>query len=120
MPKKKKYFPNNWKAYSQSPAEFFIPIEYDEFVSWKINGWLLPSSVSCIIREEDVETGRVKERVYSREANARRFLEERMEGEKKYIFTICDDEAVHNLLPRDMLTEAQQQQLDEEDYDEDE
>ena len=52
---KKKYFPNNWKAYSQSPDSFFIPLTYDEFERWKINGWMLPSSVDCIIREEDIK-----------------------------------------------------------------
>ena len=110
MPNKKKYFPNNWKAYSQSPDSFFIPITYDEFERWKINGWMLPSSVACIIREEDPATGRISEKVYSRPQAAQKYLTEQMNKDAK-VFTICDEEAVHMLMPKYMIDEQH-----EEDY----
>ena len=114
MTKKKKYFPNNWRAFKEQPDRFFLPIEYEEFVQWKINGWMLPSSVACIIREEDPATGRISEKVYSRPQAAQKYLTEQMDKDAK-VFTICDDEAVHILMPKYMIDE---QQL-EEDYDED-
>ena len=70
MTKNKPYYPNNWRQYKQSPDKFFIPLPYDEFMNWKIGGWELPSSVSCIIRETNHRTGKVTEHVYNRIGNA--------------------------------------------------
>ena len=70
MTKKKPYYPNNWRQYKQSPDKFFKPLPYDEFMNWKIGGWELPSSVSCIIRETNHRTGKVTEHVYNRIGNA--------------------------------------------------
>ena len=97
--RKKKYFPNNWKAYKDSPDDFFIPMEYDYFFNWKVHGWELPSSVSCIIREEDLITGKISERVYSRRADAQKRLAKQMSTDKPYSFVICDDESCHILEP---------------------
>ena len=93
MTNKKKYFPNNWKAYSQSPDNFFIPLTYDEFERWKINGWMLPSSVDCIIREEDIKTGAITEKVYCSYKAAVKYIDDRTSG-KKY-----DDEG--NVRPQE-------------------
>ena len=111
--KKPKYFPNNWKAYKLSPDEFFLPIDYDEFYQWKVMGWQLPSSVSCIIREEDPNTGKITEHVYSRQSAAQKRIEDRMKHDTR--FTICDEEAVHMLLPRNALTEHELEEFDDED-----
>jgi len=109
--RKPKYYPNNWKQYKDQPEEFFCgmdgePISFDKFMEWKINGWLLPSSVSCIIREECSETGKISERVYSNESAARRRLEKQMgQPDNTYIFTICDEATVHTLMPQTLLEE---------------
>ena len=39
---KRRYYPNNWKLYKDSPDDMFIDHTYDEFMSWKIDGWELP------------------------------------------------------------------------------
>ena len=99
MPKRKpKYFPNNWKAYKDSPDEFFIPLSYNDFFNWKVMGWALPSSVACVIREE--KNGKISERIYSQSGAAHRYLENQMADKStKTIFTICDDSAVQILYP---------------------
>ena len=64
MSKKKKDFPNNWEAISEAPAEFFDPLPFDDFMSWKIGGWEIPSSIACIIRATHLNTKKVTEYVY--------------------------------------------------------
>ena len=98
MPKKKPYFHNNVEAIRSAPAEFFIPIPYDEFMDWKMGGWELPSSCNYIIRERSLRTGKVKEYIYSKPAAAKRKLEERMES-GEYEFCVADHDAVHFLSP---------------------
>jgi len=125
---KKKYFPNNWKAYSQSPDSFFIPLTYDEFTKWKVNGWMLPSSIDCIIREEDIQTGVISEKVYCSYKAAVKYIESRTVGkswdDNPKIYTICNNEAVNVLKPRHMVKEHEEEYLldsedvyEEEDYD---
>ena len=91
--KKPKYFPNNWKAYKESPDEFFIPLTYRDFFNWKVMGWALPSSVACVIREE--KDGKISEKIYSQSQSARTYLNKQMSNKNtNTIFTIADSEAV--------------------------
>jgi len=103
MTKKKPYFPNNWEAMKNTPPEAFSlpnnqPLTFDDFMDWKIGGWELPSSVSCIIRQTDLETGRVTEYVYKNSASAKKKLMKLMEGGKSE-FSIADHDEVHFLTP---------------------
>ena len=99
MKNKKPYFPNNWKAYKESPDEFFIPITYKDFFNWKVMGWVLPSSVACVIREE--KDGKISERIYSQSLSADKYLTKQMSNKKTdTIFTICDDKQVQVLYPK--------------------
>ena len=59
--KKKKYFPNNWKAYSEVPSEAFESLPFDVFMEWKIGGYELPASHVAMLRVRNVDTGKVKE-----------------------------------------------------------
>ena len=95
---KKKYYHNNWAAIKDAPAELFIPMPFDEFMEWKIAGYEIPSSVNCIIRERDLNTGKVKEYVYQRPMAAKKKLEERMQA-GEFEFTVCNDDAIHLLTP---------------------
>jgi hypothetical protein len=61
MPKKKPYYPNNLKALSKAPSHYFEQIPYNDFMDWKIAGWEIPASVACMIREECLDTGKIKE-----------------------------------------------------------
>ena len=96
---KKKYYPNNWKAYKDSPDDFFVPLSYNDFYQWKIMGWALPSSIACIIREE--KNGKISERVYSQSRAADKFLRKSMVG-RESSFTICDNHSVQSLYPKDI------------------
>ena len=98
MTKKKPYFHNNWKQVHSAPAEWFAPIEYDEFMDWKVGGWEIPGTVDCIIRERNLVTDKVTEYVYKRSASAQKKLRKRMEhGESE--FTICRADTIHFLTP---------------------
>ena len=113
MPKRKpKYFPNNWKAYKDSPDDFFIPLSYNDFFNWKVMGWALPSSVACVIREE--KNGKISERIYSQSGAAHRYLENQMADKSvKTVFTICDDSAVQVLYPRTIHHKYQNLEMDD-------
>ena len=104
MPKKRpsnkrpKYFPNNWKAYKDSPDEFFIPLTYKDFFNWKVMGWVLPSSVACVIREE--KDGKISERIYSQSQSADNYLTKQMSDKNNNTtFTIVDGNSVQVLRP---------------------
>ena len=97
--KKPKYFPNNWKAYKESPDEFFLPISYKDFFNWKVMGWALPSSVACVIREE--KDGKISEKIYSQSQSADNYLTKQMADKNtNTIFTVVDDKQVQVLYPR--------------------
>jgi len=95
---KKKYFPNNWKAFKEAPDPFFMPIAFDEFMDWKIHGYEIPSSVVCMIRETNRRTGKVKEYVYQREHAAKNKAREIMDiGESEFI--VCTPNEIHYMEP---------------------
>ena len=96
MGKKNKYYPNNYDWIKAMPAEFFDPISFEDFMDWKIQGWRLPSSVDCIIREENTRTGKVTEYVYERQSAARKKVDSilrKMDSQ----FVLCDHDSVHHL-----------------------
>ena len=97
-PRKKKYFPNNYDAVARAPAEWFIPLEYDEFMDWKIGGYELPSSINCIIRETRMDTGEVTEYVYQTAGHAKRKARQIMsEGVSEFV--VATAEELHYLTP---------------------
>jgi|TARA_R100000008_G_C3500305_1_gene123337 hypothetical protein len=98
--KKPKYYPNNWKEFSDAPSELFESIEYDEFMDWKIGGYEIPSSVAAIVRVRDLKTGRVKEHVYKYRHAARNKTKKLMESGNKEI-TIVQRDTVHFIYPKE-------------------
>ena len=101
---KKKYYPNNWRAIKDAPDQFFLPLEYDEFMDWKINGWEIPSSVACIIREQNIKTGKVTEHVYSRLSNANKRANKIMK-EGKSEFLVCTHDDIGHIYPKQLKKE---------------
>ena len=96
--RKKKYFPNNYDAVAGAPAEWFIPIEYDDFMDWKIGGYEIPSSINCIIRESRIDTGEVTEYVYQSAYHAKRKARQIMdEGVSEFV--VATAEQLHYLRP---------------------
>ena len=109
MSKKKPYFPNNWKEYHKAPAESFEELPFEQFMDWKVAGWELPASVVCIIRDENLETGKIKEYVYQREHSAKNKVRELMDVGVSAI-TVVNENTIHYLEPKYLL---------EDDYDDD-
>ena len=114
--KRRKYFPNNWKAYKESPDEFFLPITYKDFFNWKVMGWVLPSSIACVIREE--KDGKISERIYSQSQSADNYLTKQMlDKNNNTTFTIVDGNSVQVLRPNRKGDKYRQLPDDPEDLD---
>ena len=97
MKRKKPYLPNNWKQYKDQDDSFFslggqVYHTFEDFMDWKVDGWLLPSSITCIIREENPKNGRVKEYTYQTEGHAKRKVKKLLADGKS--FTICDNDGI--------------------------
>jgi len=99
MTKKHKYYPNNWEAYNETPSHWFDSIPYEDFMDWKIAGWEIPSSISCIIRERNIKTGKVKEHVYRLDHAAKAKCKKLMEAEESE-FTVVSMDHIHHLTPK--------------------
>ena len=98
--RKKKYFPNNWRAIKDTPSSVFShpPLSFDDFMHWKMDGWQIPTSVNCIIREQDTETGKVTEHVYSRLHAAQKKAKAIMkQGTSEMV--ICEHDQLTHLTP---------------------
>jgi hypothetical protein len=96
--KKKPDFPNNWQEYKDSDDELFIPHTYEEVMTWKVGGWELPSSIACIIRASDLETGKVTEYVYQKRSAAQRKVNQLI-NTPNVEFVVADHESIHHLFP---------------------
>ena len=107
MSGKKKYFPNNWQRFKDAPDELFVPHMFVEVMDWKVAAWELPSNVCCMIREENLETKKVKEYVYQQRRAAEKKVAQLMKKDG-IEFTVCTPEQIHFV-----------SQLDIEDYEED-
>tara|TARA_B100002052_G_scaffold272008_1_gene273332 strand:+ start:867 stop:1241 length:375 start_codon:yes stop_codon:yes gene_type:complete len=108
MSGKKKYFPNNWQKFKDAPDELFVPHMFVEVMDWKVAAWELPSNVCCMIREENLETKKVKEYVYQKAHAAEKKVAQLMKKDG-IEFTVCTPEQIHFV-----------SQLDIEDYEDDE
>ena len=97
--KKRKYFPNNWKPIKDAPEEAFPPIEFEDFMDWKIGGYEIPQSVAALVREKDLDTGKIKEHVYKyRHAAKKKCHKLIIEGNKE--ITIVQQDTVHFIDPK--------------------
>jgi hypothetical protein len=78
-------------------------------MDWKIFGYEIPSSIDSIIRERNLETGKITEYVYRTidggKKRAKRIMEE---GTSEFV--VCTHDQVHHVYPE--VTEYK-----EEDYD---
>ena len=91
---KKSYFPNNWQLYKDADDDLFMPHTYEEVVHWKLMGWELPSSISCIIRTTDLATKKVKEHVYRYQGAADNKIVQLLNN-KTHEFTVVTHESQH-------------------------
>ena len=89
----RKYYPNNWKSIKDTPDNFFPgDLTYKDFESWKIHGYMIPDSVTGMLRITDSQTGKIYEKTYSSEHGLRKQL--RRCFEKNEAFVLCTDEGL--------------------------
>ena len=96
--KKAKYFPNDWKRWKDLNEEYLPTPTFDEFMQWRVMGWMLPESVCCLIRETDCKTGKVKEYVYQQSHAAEKRLEKILHENQNNEVVLCNHDAVHIFL----------------------
>ena len=97
MAKKKPYYPNNWKKIKAVPAEYFDALSVEDFMEWRLYNWEIPSSVACIIREENSVTGLITEYTYQRPSAAKKKMREIMD--KGHEFLVANSEQVKLMQP---------------------
>ena len=94
----KKYFPNKWSAYKKVPSEKFTQVPFGTFMAYRVGGYDIPDDVSCIIRKEDVITGKIKEYVYKTDLGAKKRIDKIMNEEiSPCNITVCDSQRIHYL-----------------------
>ena len=94
----KKYFPNKWAAYKKVPAEKFGTISFGKFMAYRVGGYDIPDDVSCIIRQEDVITGKIKEYVYKTDLGAKKRIDKLVNDYLDPVnITVCDAHRIQYL-----------------------
>lgn len=117
MKKQKPYYPNNWEAISNAPDECFETLPFEQFMDWKIAGWELPSSIDCIIREHNLETGKITEHVYRKTSAAKKKVNKIMD-ECTSEFVLASHDSIHHLYPKEVTEpyEDHEEEVNREDY----
>ncbi len=105
MSKKEPYFHNNFEAYRAAPHQFFESIDFEEFMDWKMMGWEIPSSVAAIVREQDLNTGEVKEYIYNTISGANKRCK-RIMKESKSEFLVCTHDDIAHMFPTTKIKEG--------------
>ena len=100
-----KYYPNNWQAIKDAPEEYFEPCTYEDFFVWKLNGWDLPSSVTCIMRAENKDTGEITEHIYKHSKSASKRLINYMQ-DGMHDVVVCTHESIHLIKLEDQDDES--------------
>jgi len=96
--RKGKYFPNNIKAIQEAPDFCFLPLAYDEFMEWKINGYELPESVFCLMRIRNYETQLIEEKYYNTRHYAKKRLAKCIEDGSEV--TLVSNEGCYHIDPK--------------------
>ena len=96
---RKRYYPNKWRIIKNAQEEAIEPLEFYDFMYWKLAGWRIPDDVLCIIREEDPKTGKVKEFTYKREHAAKKKTHEIMDAGNHFV--ICTANELNTFKPEE-------------------
>ena len=94
--RKRRYYANNVRAVTETEAEYFPQIDFDDFQEFHVANWLLPSSHECIIRATNLKTKKVEEFTYRYRKAAHNKIE-KLFGTHEFV--VCDHEAIHKLTP---------------------
>ena len=98
--KKRKYFPNNWRAIKDTPDQFFMAMPYEQLEDWKIYGYEIPASVFGLVRTKDKD-GKVEEFTYNTPYHCKKRISKSMK-ENKEIY-LCTMEGMYHLKPDELL-----------------
>ena len=112
-PMTKKYFPNNYDRVAKCPAEWFESIPFDDFMSWKMDGWEIPASHDCIIRTINCKTGKIKEFVYVQHKSAKKKVA-KLIIEQEEEFIIAGHDFIQHMKPAKYLTDNEKKQINPE------
>jgi hypothetical protein len=104
--KKPKYYPNKWELLNKAPSRYFKSITFEEFMDWKIKGYVIPHDVSCIIRERNNYSGKVKEYVYKTDLAAKKRVGKMLDEGMSEV-TICDNTTIQVLHTEDFIDDLQ-------------
>ena len=92
----RKYFPNNWDDIMAAPDEIFEAcaeqFSVQELIDQKTHGYVLPSSVLCILRVENLRTNKVTEHVYQQRLAAQKRLSKELELDDPVEITVLSEE----------------------------
>ena len=91
-----KEFPNNWQNIYDADDDDFGTCTFEEF-SEMMQLWALPSSIACIMRIENKDTGKIKEITYKRVSAASNKIVQLVDDPANVI-TIMDDATIHHLV----------------------
>ena len=102
----------------EDTSEKFTQVPFGKFMAYRVGGYDIPEDVSCIIRQEDVLTGKIKEYVYKTDLGAKKRINKIMDEEiDPSNITICDAHRIHylpfNTANEDELTDDMQDYEDE-------
>ena len=91
----KKYFPNSWEEIMAAPDEIFEAcaeqFSVDELIEQKTHGYVIPSSVLCIMRVQNLKTHKVAEHVYQQRLAAQKRLARELENDDPIEITILSE-----------------------------
>ena len=94
MANKKPYFDNNWEEYKHAPPEAFQDCSFDEFMTYKVANWELPSSVKCLMRITNTQTKKVEEKIYRRFGDAQNKMAQLLKDPDIEV-VVCDHSSIH-------------------------
>jgi hypothetical protein len=98
---KKAYFPNKWARVKAIPDSKFEPWPYEDFMDWKVSGWMLPENVECVIRATNLKNHKVKEHVYKRISAANNKIRDYLIA-RTHELVICYDDTLCHVHPKDL------------------
>ena len=96
MNKKKRYYPNNYRAVAETESHYFPQIDYEDFYEFHFANWMLSTSLDCVISATNLKTKKVKEYTYRYRKAAQNRIEKLIGTHE---FVVCDHEAIHRLSP---------------------
>ena len=89
----RKYFPNNWRAVKDTPDRHFPPLSYEDFEDWKIHGYMIPDSITGMLRITSPITGKVQEKIYTSPYYCRKRIAQCIKNNEEFV--LCTDEGLY-------------------------